>query len=256
MRHNRLRLAALIAAMTTAPAAADAVKARQVIAAAVEAMGGKHYLEVRNSHSSGNYFMFDREGRKGFSRYLDWTNLKPIKWRFQLGQGKNQSIDVYNLELGKGWKLEGKEFLEDAKPEDIEEFRKSAKRDLDLLLRHRVDEPDMSLFYYGPDEVAGTGEFEAVEFLDSSNLSVTVFFNRQSHLPTKLESQIVDKFGIKHKEEVEFFTWHSIQDVLTPLRVDVSVDGQVTQQRFVEKLAYNVDIPEDYFLEPKVEKKK
>jgi hypothetical protein len=85
---------------------------------------------------------------------------------------------------------------------------------------------------------------------------VTVFFNRQSHLPTKLESQIVDKFGIKHKEEVEFFTWHSIQDVLTPLRVDVSVDGQVTQQRFVEKLAYNVDIPEDYFLEPKVEKKK
>jgi len=40
------------------------------------------------------------------------------------------------------------------------------------------------------------------------------------------------------------------------LRIDVLVDGKVSQQRFVEKIEYNVAIPEDFFLEPKVEKKK
>jgi len=30
----------------------------------------------------------------------------------------------------------------------------------------------------------------------------------------------------------------------------------MSQQRFVEKIEYNVAIPDDFFLEPKIEKKK
>ncbi|RPI29054.1 MAG: hypothetical protein EHM61_02950 [Acidobacteria bacterium] len=235
---------------------ADSAKARQVIAAAVEAMGGKHYLDVKNSHSSGEYFTFDREGRKGYAKYFDWTNLDPVKWRFQLGEGKRQTVEIYNLDVGKGWTLEGKDTVSDAKQEDVDNFRKSVKRDIDILLRKRLDEEGMNLYYYSGDDVAGSGENEAVEFLDSTNQSVIMFFDTKTHLPTKLETQITDKLGLKHKEEVEYFTWHTIQNVHTPLRVDVHVDGQVSQQRFVEKIEYNVAIPEDFFLEPKVEKKK
>ncbi|RPJ86343.1 MAG: hypothetical protein EHM18_06715 [Acidobacteria bacterium] len=237
-------------------ARADANKAREAIGRAIEAMGGKNYLGIKNSHSSGQYFTFDREGRKGHAKYQDWTNLDPVKWRFQLGEGKRQTVEIYNLELGKGWSLEGKETVEDVKAEDIENFRKSVKRDIDILLRKRVDEEGMNLYYYGADDVAGSGEDEAVEFLDSTNQSVLIFFNTKTHLPTKLETQTTDKLGLRHKEEVEYFTWLMIQNVLTPLRVDVSVDGQMSQQRFVEKIEYNVPIPDDFFLEPKIEKKK
>jgi len=237
-------------------ARADANKAREAIARAIEAMGGENYLGIKNSHSSGQYFTFDREGRKGHAKYQDWTNLDPVKWRFQLGEGKRQTVEIYNLELGKGWSLEGKETVEDVKPEDIENFRKSVKRDIDILLRKRVDEEGMNLYYYGADDVAGSGEDEAVEFLDSTNQSMLIFFNTKTHLPTKLETQTTDKLGLRHKEEVEYFTWLMIQNVLTPLRVDVSVDGQMSQQRFVEKIEYNVPIPDDFFLEPKIEKKK
>ncbi len=229
---------------------------RDVIAAAIEAMGGKNYLAIKNSQSSGEYFTFDREGRKGYSHYQDWTNLNPVKWRFQLGEGKRQSVEIYNLELGKGWSLEGKDTIEDIKPDEVENFRKSVKRDIDILLRQRLDEEGMNLYYYGADDVAGTGEAEAVEFLDSTNQSVVIFFDTKTHLPTKLETQTTDKLGLRHKEEVEYFTWLMIQNVLTPMRTDVHVDGQMSQQRFVEKIEYNVAIPDDFFLEPKIEKKK
>ncbi len=236
-------------------ARADTKKPREVVAAAIEAMGGKNYLDVKNSQSSGQYFTYDREGRKGYAKYFDWTNLNPVKWRFQLGEGKRQEVEIYNLEMGKGWSLEGKDTVADLKAEDVENFRKSVKRDIDILLRQRLDEEGMNLYYYSPDDVAGAGDTEAVEFLDSTNQSVIVFFDTKTHLPAKLETQTTDKLGLRHKEEVEYFTWFNIQNVLTPLRTDVHVDGQMSQQRFVEKIEYNVAIPDDFFLEPKIEKK-
>ncbi|MFB3904368.1 MAG: hypothetical protein ACE15E_13035 [Acidobacteriota bacterium] len=257
MNMNRLALLTLgLLLMLPSPVRADARKAREVIAAAIEAMGGKNYLDIKNAHSSGQYFTFDREGRKGHARYQDWTNYDPVKWRFQLGEGKRQSVEIYNLELGKGWSLEGKDTVEEIKSEAVESFRQAVKRDLDILLKKRVNEEGMNLYYYGPDDVAGSGESEAVEFLDSTNLSVIMFFDTKTHLPTKLETQTTDRLGLRHKEETEYFTWLTIQNVLTPLRIDVHVDGQMSQQRFVEKIEYNVAIPDDLFLEPKVEKKK
>ena len=80
-------------------------KPKEVIAAAIEAMGGKNYLDIKNSHSSGEFFTFDREGRKGYAHYFDWTNLNPVKWRFQLGEGKNQTVEIYNLDWGKAGRL-------------------------------------------------------------------------------------------------------------------------------------------------------
>ena len=234
---------------------ADTPKARQVVDAAIEAMGGKAYLDIQNSHSTGENFIFDRDGNKGFARYEDWTVYQPVKWRFQTGKGKNADVDIYNLELNKGWSKEGK-YVEEIKPEKIEDFRKNASRDMDLILRHRLGEEGLKLFYYGPDDVAGEGNYEAVEFLDSTNQSVIMFFDLKTHLPVKLETQTSDKMGLRHKEETEFLNWHTIQNVNTPLRLDVRVDGEMSQQRFVETIEYNLALSDDLFLEPKVESKK
>lgn len=234
---------------------APGTKAREVIAQAVKAMGGQDYLNVKNAYSTGRYFSFDREGRKGFASYMDWTVYEPVKSRFQLGEGKRRSVTIYNLELGKGWTLEGKDIIEEAKAEAIEDFKKVVKRDWNILIRNRIDEDGMNLYYYGSEEVSGSGEVEAVEFLDSTNQSVIMFFSTKTHLPVKTETHITDKMGIRHKEESEFFTWHTIQNVHTPLRIDNRIDGQMSQQNFIEKIQYNLSLPEDYFLEPKPEKK-
>jgi len=221
--------------------------ARRVVERAVAAMGGEAYLGMERTASRGRYFIF-RRGGKGFTRFSDWTMYRPhVKWRFQLGKGDRSSTRVIDLELGKGWLLEGKDSVEELPEEEVEEFRRSVKLDLDVLLRDRLDEEGMSLFYYGPDEVAGRGDFEAVEFVDSSNNGAVVFFDRSSHRPAKMEWYFRDKNGLRHKEETEYSNWHTIRGVTLPLRIDVYVDDEISSQRFVEEMEVNPKFPEGVF---------
>jgi len=229
-------------------------KPRKVIEAAIEAMGGDAYLNVNSTHSYGRYFQFSK-GRKSFAQYNDWTVFKPVKWRFQMGKGKNQFVSIYNLEEGKGWTLEGKGTVAEIPEDAIEEFRRSTKEELDIILRFRLDEEGMNLFYYGPNDIAGQGKHEAVEFLDITNKSIVVFFDRLSHLPAKLEEHFTDKAGVRHKEEMEMSNWHEFQGIMTPLRFDIFVDGEVSIQRFLEGITFNPEIPPEHFLEPVIAKK-
>jgi hypothetical protein len=185
---------------------------------------------------------------------MDWTVFEPIKWRFQLGEKKRRQVQIYNLEIGRGWILEGESSVEEIPEEEIQGFANSVREDMDILLRDRVDEEGMSLFYYGPEEISGTGEFEAVDFLDASNKSIVIFFDLESHLPSKMETHATNSFGVRQKEETEFANWHTIQGVHTPLRSDHYTDGQVSRQIFIEEITFNGDIPPEYFLEPVLEK--
>ncbi|MFQ5740725.1 MAG: hypothetical protein ACE5JX_17110 [Acidobacteriota bacterium] len=247
---------ALSRAFGAGPADAGEAKAREVIAAAIQAMGGETYLGVKTSSSYGRYFAF-RRGRKAFTHFKDWAaTLDPVKSRFQLGKGKRQTVWVYNLELNKGWKLEGESSVEDLPEEDVKDFKKQVNHDLDYILRSRLQEEGLNLYYFPPDQVAGTGELEAVQFLDRTNDSVVIYFDQNSHLPAKIESEFTDKIGIRHKSITEFSNWHWIGGVYAPLRFDTFVDGNLSRQRHLEKLSLNGAISPSLFLEPQVKKKK
>ena len=163
-------------------------------------------------------------------------------------------MQIYNLEIGKGWILEGKNSVEDIPEEEIKDFEKGVQGDIDILLRDRVDEEGMSLFYYGPDEVSGSGEYEAVDFLDAANKSIVIFFDLESHLPLKTETHVINSVGVRLKQETEYTNWHTIQGVHTPLRSDHYTDGQMSRQIFIEEITFNGDIPPEYFLEPVLKK--
>lgn len=226
--------------------------ALQVVEAAIEALGGEPYLNVKSSHSNGRHFVF-RQDRKAWVRYWDWTQYDPVKWRFQQGEGRRQLVQIFNLEQGTGWALEGRSTIKDLEEEDIRRFRKVVNEDINVLLRSRIHEEGMMLFHYGPDDIAGSGNWEAVEFLDPTNLSVIVFFDRRTRLPAKVETHSTDTLGVRRKQEIEFSNWHRIEGVMTPLRFDSYVDGEISSQRFVESISYNVPIPETHFLRPQAE---
>lgn len=232
-------------------------KALEVIEAAIKAMGGEKYRGVKNSQSRGRLFMFDRHGQKGFTQFQDWTVYEPVKSRFQTGEGKRQVARVYNLEIGKAWTVSGEKKdveVEKIPAEEVQRWEEEAvKRDINVLLRHRINEPQVHLYYWGPEDIAGVGEYEAVEFLDAANISVVVFFDLKTRLPSKLETSVTNRLGIREKRETEYYNWHTIQGVHTPLRVDDYTDGKMSSQIFIEEVAYNVSIPPDHFLSPKPE---
>ncbi|MEE8585955.1 MAG: hypothetical protein V3T83_14010, partial [Acidobacteriota bacterium] len=87
-------------------------KAEQVVQRAIEAMGGQSYKNVEVVYRHGNYFRFDRKGRRSrLVKYWEWLHYQPLKWFFQTGKGNRQQVSVYNLEIKKGWKKEGKGYI-------------------------------------------------------------------------------------------------------------------------------------------------
>jgi len=228
-------------------------RAREVIDKALQAMGGDAYLAVDRIQTSGRYFWFNK-GRKYFSRYQDWSVMSPqVKSRVQLGKGKEEYLEIVNLELNKGWKRESEKFIEFFTDEEIAEFKRSVRHDLDYLLRERLSEEGMSLFYYGRDEISGSGEYEAVEFVDARSDSIIVYFNLSDSRPARTEYHSVDKEGIRHKKEQEFYNWHRIEGVDVPLRVDMHTDGELSNQRFIEEITFQGVFTGDLFLRPEGE---
>ena len=234
---------------------AGEAKAREIIQAAISALGGEHYLGMKNWHNRGRHFVFSRGRLSGFVRFLDWTGFDPMKSRHQQGKGKRQEVKIFNLELRKAWKLEGEHTVEEIPEKEIKSFEKFVKRDVNVLLKNRLNEEGMHLYYYGPEDISGSGNYEAVEFLDAENDSVVVYFDLESHLPTRVETEFRGSEGILHKHETELSNWHTIQGIHTPMRTDTHVDGHPFEQVFLEEISYNVNIPPGHFLEPQVEKK-
>ena len=253
-----LAILLLLASPARLGAAQEDGKAAAVVKAAVEALGGARFLAVKNIVSEGRYFFY-KAGRKGFTSFFDWTVYEePVKSRFQFGKGKRAEVTVHNLQLNKGWVKEGPFDRKELTEKQIEDFRRQIKGDLGYLLRNRRNEDGQSMFYYGPGEISGEGDLEAVEFIDKTNNTVTVYFDRESHFPTKVESHFTDGLGLGHKREVEFYNWHEIDGVQLALRTDAHVDGELAEQTFIEVIRVNDAIPEEHFLEPpvKVQKKK
>ncbi|NWG12512.1 MAG: hypothetical protein HXY20_03150 [Acidobacteria bacterium] len=230
--------------------AQDEEKIRKLFLDAIEAMGGAAFLEVKDMVSSGNYFAFDREGNSsGLIKYDDYTKL-PDKSRFELGNKKKlRDVQVFNLEKGEGWILEGQKETRAATPDEMNDFKNAVKHSIDTIFRFRWSDPQNKLFYLGAGEGSDV-RYELIKLLDPENDEVTVYFDRGSKLPAKLEYRSIDKRGVSLRTVVEFSQWHVIQSVRTPLRYDTLVNGRKLSQMFVVKIAYNNGLTDAFFAKP------
>ncbi|MBI4456157.1 MAG: hypothetical protein HY644_09685 [Acidobacteria bacterium] len=212
-------------------------KALSVIERSIESMGGPRFRQVQEIKSKGHYYVFKDGQTAGVAKYFDYTRL-PDKSRFQLGEGKNREVTIFDLSTNKGWHLEGKNDIKEASAEEIRQFRQTVRHSVENLLRKRLQEPGMNFFYYGSGEVSGRDDVEAVEMIDAENDSVLIYFDLKTYLPSRLEYVTVDARGNKRREAVEFYIWHSMEGVMTPLRLDNYTGGQLSSQLFVDEITY------------------
>jgi len=244
-------LLALLLLMTDRPLirGQEEERIKKLFQDAIQALGGETYLKVKDMVSDGNYFMFDREGNSsGLIKYSDFTKL-PDKSRFELGNRKKElDVTVFNLEKKSGWILEGQKDTRDATPEEMKEFQNSVKHSAEAIFRFRYQDPENKLFYLGPAE--NPVQLEMVKMIDPVNDEVTIYFDRMSKLPAKLEYQVVDLKGIHYRVVDEFSQWHMVQGVNTPMRIDSFRNGRQNSQQFLLKITYNTGLQDSFFSKP------
>ena len=229
----------------------DEDKIKKLFGDAIQAMGGETFLSVKDIVTEGNYFRFDREGNSsGLIKYNDYTKL-PDKSRNEIGNKKKlRDVVVFNLEKNEGWILEGQKDTRAATPDEMKDFLRAVKHSIDIIFRYRYKDPANKLFYLGPGEGIDV-RLEMVKLLDPENDEVTIYFDRMSRLPARIESKTMDtRRGIQMREVQEFSQWLVIQGVNTPLRVDVSLNGRPYSQLYVTKVTYNNNLPDGLFVKP------
>jgi hypothetical protein len=232
----------------------DEEKIKGLFQNAIQAMGGDAYLKVADIVSSGQRFYFNNQGESsGLIKYSDYSKL-PDKRRFEEGNRKNElDITVFNLGANEAWILEGQKGTREATPEEMKSFREVVKHSIDNIFRFRYKDPANKLFYMGP----GEGQdltLEMVKLLDPDNDEVTVYFDRLSKLPAKIEYQEISKKGVRQRVVKEYSQWHEFQGVNVPLRIDSFVNGRRLAQNFINKISFNNNLSDGFFSKPTLPK--
>jgi hypothetical protein len=228
----------------------DEERIQQLFQDAIQALGGDAYLKVTDMESEGQYFAFNAQGdSSGLIKFSDYTKL-PDKSRFELGNRKKElDIRVFNLEKNEGWILEGQKETRAATEEEMKQFRNDVKHSIETIFRFRYKDPENKLFYLG----AGEGQDmmdDLVKLVDPDNDEVTIYFDRISKLPAKIEYRSLSNKGIRQRNVDEFSQWHVIQGVKTAMRTDGYVNGRRSYQSFILKITYNNNLPDSFFSKP------
>ena len=228
----------------------DEEKIQQLFQDAIQAMGGDTYLGVTDWIAKGQTFAFDREGGSSIPiKFTDYTRL-PDKSRYELGnKKKDRDISVYNLATNEGWIKEGRKETREVTPDEMSDFKRVVKHSIDIIFRYRYKDPETKLFYLGPGEGRDV-ILEMVKILDPENDEVTLYFDRITKLPQKIEYWNMSSLGVRLRVVEEFSQWHVIEGVNTPLRTDRTVNGRRASQNFVLEITYNNNLPDSLFTKP------
>jgi hypothetical protein len=221
----------------------SAVKARQILDQAVEALGGNAYLNVHDITCTGRLGQFDHAGEvTGFGKFIDYSE-PPFKER-QENLPKKNIIQIYNGD--KGWDLD-RGGVSDAPKADVTDFKEEVQKDLDYILRQRSHEPGMVLRYAGPD-VVDLKQAEWVEMVDSDNRTIRIAFADNTHLPIRKSVETRDPRMQRKTEEVEYYSnYHPIDGVQTPFQITRERNQIKIFQVFFDKCEYNTSVSDALF---------
>ncbi len=223
-------------------------KIKTVLDRALEAMGGPAFLQVKDYSAVGRFYAL-KEDVEGWAEFSDQTRL-PGKTRQQTGKKGDAEVTLYDLDAGKGWFVYGGTEIKPAKPEQMERFKKGARRDYNNLFRSRLQETGFSIHYYGSDILDGRRPVQILEMIDAENDTILAYFDDNTGLPFRLEYQDTLPNGRRVRVWDEFYNWHVIEGVNTPMRQDRLHNGQPASQVFLTGIRYNVGLADSLFAEP------
>ena len=183
------RFPILLACCALASAAAEtaAERGKRVVGEALQALGGDAFLHMQDRVESGRGYGFYREQISGLAVIKIYTRyLAPVPGQIAVrerdAQGKNEDSIVLFTENG-AWEVT----FRGARPvTDLRyaNFKDSTLRNIFYILRQRLDEPGLAFYSQGTDMYQNR-PVEIVDITDAANLTVTVYFDQLTKLPTR-----------------------------------------------------------------------
>lgn len=269
---RRVLLILLLSALGWAQAAApkptanlndsdNARKARGLLDQALQALGGQAYLSYQNKGEQGRYYPLyhGRTNSPGiaynyYSQYPDKDRFEVIHLQayhffiFDVNnvQLKNKS-DIVIIHNGlKGYETTYKGTAAQD-PEDLANYLRRRQHSLDSMFRKWINDPGVALFSDGV-VVVDAKTADQVSLLNSENDSVTVYLDQTTHLPIKTSFTWRDPTDKqKNLEEEIYDLYKPVDGILTPHSITRNFNGEMSMQRFINTVKYNLNLPPSEF---------
>lgn len=234
------------AAQSPAPAPAqseNARKARGMLDQMIQALGGPAYMNIVDMSQDGRTYSFYHGNPTGagalYWRFWKW----PDKDRIELTKQRDWVI-ITNGDKGYEITYKG------TAPQDQEALNDYLRRreySLEWVLRKWLNEPGIALFYDGP-ALAERKQTDRVTILNTRNQSVSIDIDVSTHLPVKKTFTWRDPADREKNEEFEVYdNYKPIQGIMTPLSVTRGRNGDMMNQRFINSVKYNQNLPDSMF---------
>jgi hypothetical protein len=252
---------------------ASAAKAREIIQRAIQAMGGDAYLGVKDFTRTGRYSSFDHSGAaRGTVKIIDMVKLPDkecIEYDVKIDYGVDAPIPLIFVDipypLGKstrsfqvrngdeGWIVNSGGVVA-MEQEALTRMRRARKKDIDLVFRTRLNDPNLVFRYTGQDTM-DLKWVDGVEIADASQFITRIAFDHSTHLPVSAAFRYRDPdYDNQPTEDRDVYTlYHTVQGVVTPFQIAREHNGYRTSQMFYEEVKYNTGLSDAMFTRQGVE---
>ena len=239
----------------------NAHKARALLDQAIQALGGQAYLSYQNKAEQGRYYPLyhGRTNSVGipYNYYIEY----PDKDRFEVIhlQAYHMLIfDVGNVQIKdksdiviihnglKGYETTYKGTAAQD-PEDLANYLRRRQHSLEWVFRKWSNDPGVALFSDGV-AVVDAKAADQVSLLNSQNDAVTVYLDQNTHLPIKTSFSWRDPTDKQKNTEEEIYDLYKpVDGIMTPHSITRNFNGEMSMQRFINTVRYNLQLPETTF---------
>jgi hypothetical protein len=230
----------------------SAAKAGALLQQAIDSLGGRAYLGVRDSDCTARSGSFDTiSGEAGGSIEVHILRMPPDKSRVEyLGHGfgmsdplgihefRAQSVITNVYTADHLWEFD-KDGVHELHGKEFQQYQDSFKTELNYILRARLNEPGM-IFRYAGSDVVDLQQVDWVEVTDPERRTVRIAVDRNKHLPIRTLTFSRDPItGIRIEETTNYSNWHPLSGVQTPYRIQRERNGRIYSQTSIEGCRYN-----------------
>jgi hypothetical protein len=238
-------------------------KGKQILADLINALGGPGYTEVRESVCEGRRVQFGHNGEPtgniGFADYRRYPDKDRTEY---IGKGHNTilqsliGLDGLDFSHGgivitlfngdHGWTYD-RSGVSEMPATSISDFQEQVKRNVDNLLRLRLQEPGLAIRFGGNDTV-DLKQVDWVEITDSEERKFRLAVDRSTHWLIRSAVITKDQETQQINEDVTIYSNYQLKDsVWTPLQVSREHNGRRALQIFNETCKFNPGFSDDIF---------
>jgi hypothetical protein len=231
----------------------DAGKGRALLDEMVAALGGQAWLDRKTWMFAGRTATFYKGEPKGVApEFEEYGRVRPFGERVVMVSHYGAVVAKDHRDVAEVWTSEsGYEVtykgVTPLPAKDVAEFERWRGHSVDVVVKEWVKQPGMVVTYAGS-KMVERSLVDEVSVLSAGDDAVTLDLDAVTHLPLSVSFRWRDPvFEDWNTEVQEFADYHAVQGIMTPYSVITMHNGDMTGERFLTRVSYNVTLPAELF---------